>query len=307
MKLKKTDRIVIGVLIFVVLAGIIGIVLAVNLIGQNNEKDRAKRKAEANNTTNEIEVSNTVDPNSTPEQQIQQLVNSMPEALTNKEKEDAIKSIRIRYAYGYDVDLADQMKFIDVLNFYCVGDDLQALKELIVKNQLEVNESTISSGKASYYNTQVIINDEKTLYFSDKNAAYRHDNRTTYVTLSDELLTKLGEVVNKEASQYITAVNEEGVKSIVITKKNNTSVTITDTEDIKNICTLSSCVELKSGVVDLSQEEAVYTVDFNNGVKMQVNKAGATGYMEDSNGKKQVKFMFNGETGLDSIFKKYAK
>ena len=129
MKLKKTDRIVIGVLIFVVLAGIIGIVLAVNLIGQNNEKDRAKRKAEANNTTNETEVSNTVDPNSTPEQQIQQLVNSMPEALTNKEKEDEIKSIRIRYAYGYDVDLADQMKFIDVLNFYCVGDDLQALKE----------------------------------------------------------------------------------------------------------------------------------------------------------------------------------
>lgn len=305
MKLKKTDRIVIGVLIFVVLAGIIGIVLAVNLIGQNNEKDRAKRKADANNTTNETEVSNTVDPNSTPEQQIQQLVNSMPEALTNKKNE--IKSIRIKYAYGYDVDLADKMKFVDVLNFYCVDEDFETIRDLIIKNQLEVNESTISSGKASYYNTQVIINDEKTLYFSDKNAAYRHDNRTTYVTLSDELLTKLGEVVNKEASQYITEVNEEGVKSIVITKKNNTSVTIADTEDIKNICTLSSCVELKSGVVDLSKEEAVYTVEFNNGVKMQVNKDGATGYMEDSKGKKQVKFMFNGEAGLDSIFRKYAK
>ena len=44
MKLKKTDYIVISILIFVVIAGIIGIVLAVNLIGQNNEKDREKRK-----------------------------------------------------------------------------------------------------------------------------------------------------------------------------------------------------------------------------------------------------------------------
>ena len=309
MKLKKTDYIIISILIVVVIAGIVGVVLAINLMGENNEKERQKRISEitGNNVVNETNMINGVDINSTPEEQMQQLVNSIPESLQSKKLEPSMKSIKIQYAYGYDVALAEEMQFIDILEIDCVEDDLTSLRDLIDNNKIDAFESNIANSNGSYYNTRIIMDYTKTLSFSDKNASYTHDNRTTYVTLNDDLLKKVGEIVNREAAKHIASVNANDIKSVVVTNSNNASVTITDAEDIKNICTLSSCVPLKSDVVDLSQETFVYTVDFNNGTKMEVTKDGATGYIMDVSKQTEVKFMFDAKTGLDSIFNKYAK
>ncbi len=307
LNLKKTDYIVISILAIIIIAGIIGVVLAVNLMGENNEKDREKRRSEMTNTEeNETTMNSAIDPNATPEQQVQQLVNSIPNALQTQNKENALKRIVIKYAYGYDVDLAEEQEFIDVLSIDCIDEDLTSLRELIVKNELSVHESTIPTAATRYNNTKIVINGNEILKFSDKNATYEHDNRTTYVILNDDLLKKVSEIINREAADHVSGIGVEGVKSVTITNSNNATVTITDEEDIKNISLLSSCVELK-GNADLSKEKIVYTVDFKNGVKMKVTSGGATAYVEDNTGKTQVKLMFNGETGLESIFKKYTK
>lgn len=307
LNLKKTDYIVISILAIIIIAGIIGVVLAVNLMGENNEKDREKRRSEITNTEeNETTMNSAIDPNATPEQQVQQLVNSIPNALQTQNKENALKRIVIKYAYGYDVDLAEEQEFIDVLSIDCIDEDLTSLRELIVKNELSVHESTIPTATTQYNNTKIVINGNEILKFSDKNATYEHDNRTTYVILNDDLLKKVSEIINREAADHVSGIGVEGVKSVTITNSNNATVTITDEEDIKNISLLSSCVELK-GNADLSKEKIVYTVDFKNGVKMKVTSGGATAYVEDNTGKTQVKLMFNGETGLESIFKKYTK
>jgi hypothetical protein len=118
---------------------------------------------------------------------------------------------------------------------------------------------------------------------------------------------KVGEIVNREVAKHVTAVNANDIKSVVVTNSNNASVTITDAEDIKNICTLSSCVPLNKDLVDFSKETFVYTVNFDNGTKMEVTKDGSMGYMMDVSKQTKVKFMFNTVSVLDSIFSKYAK
>jgi hypothetical protein len=310
MRLKKTDYIVISVLIVVVIAGIVGVILAINLMSENNEKERQKRIAEitgGNSVENENGMINGVDVNAAPDEQMKQLVNSIPESLQNKKLEPSMKSIKIKYAYGYDVSLAEEQNFIDVLEIDCVEDDLTSLRDLIDSNKIDAFESNIANSNGTYYNTKIIMDYTKTLSFSDKNASYTHDNRTTYVTLSDDLLKKVGEIVNREVAKHVTAVNANDIKSVVVTNSNNASVTITDAEDIKNICTLSSCVPLNKDLVDFSKETFVYTVNFDNGTKMEVTKDGSMGYMMDVSKQTKVKFMFNTVSVLDSIFSKYAK
>ncbi len=311
MKLKKTDIVIITILIIVVIAGIIGVAIAVNLMKENSNKENENNGNSINtieentiNETNTSEDNTIVDPNATPSQQLQELVNSIPGVLTNKANEAIIKSIKIRYAYGYDVSLADQMKFIEVLEIDCKDENLSSLANLIESNQLDKNEKAMDENSASYYNTQIVINGNKKINFSDKNALYNHDDKNMAVVLSDELLKKVGEIVNAEAQKKVSAINAEEVKSAVITN-NKGSVTTVDANELRTICTLASFVKLNGTVVDLSNEKITYTVELSNGIKIKVTSGGATGYIVDKNGEQQVKFMFNVEAGLESIFAKY--
>ena len=315
MKLKKTDYMVICILIVVVIAGIIGIAVAVNLMGENTQKEKERRKNAANNTTNVVEnetdenqIVNGVDTNATPEQQMQQLVNSIPGSLSGTTNNTtSIKSIKLRYAYGYDVTLADQIHFLDVLEYECKDDELTTLGKLIENNKLDANASdTPTTNTATYYNTQMVVDGNKVLAFSDKNALYYHDEKTQYVVLNEDVLKKIAEIVNREAQKKVSMVPANEVKTATITNSNNASVTITDTSDIQTICQLTSFVNLNGDVVDLSKEQVVYTVDLSNGIKIKVTTGGATGLISNSSGEQKVKFMFNAETGLESIFKKYS-
>ncbi len=315
MKLKKTDYAVISILLVVVIAGIIGIVLAVNLMGENTQKEKEKRNSAANNTnvaeneTAENQIINGVDTNATPEQQMQQLVNAIPGSLSGSTNATtSIKSIKLRYAYGYDVTLADQLHFVDVLEYECKDDELKTLGRLIENNQLDKNASdSPTTSTASYNNTQMVVDGNKVLAFSDKNALYYHDEKTQYVVLNEDVLKKIAEIINREAEKKVSAIPANEVKTAVITNSNNVSVTITDTSDIEAICKLTSFVNLNGDVVDLSKEQVVYTVDLSNGIKIRVTTGGATGFISNSNGQQKVKFMFNAETGLETIFNKYAK
>ena len=313
MRLKKTDYAVISILAVVVIAGIIGIVLAINLMGENTQKEREKRNTLSTNATSveneteENQIVNEVDTNTTPEQQMQQLVNSIPGVLNGSNTKTSIKSIKLRYAYGYDVTLADQLKFLEVLEYECKDDELNTLGKLIENNKLAENATdTPTTNTATYYNTQMIIDGNKVLGFSDKNALYYHDEKTQYVVLNEDVLKKVAEIVNREAEKKVSKINASEVKTAAITNKNNVSITITDASDIETICKLVSFISLDGSVVDLSKEQVVYTVDLSNGIKIRVTSGGANGYISNSTGQQQVKFMFNAETGLETIFKKYS-
>ena len=311
MRLKKTDYVIISILLVVVIAGIVGLVIANNLMKENDERDRQRR----NNVTsdlnvvaqNETNIVNSIDTNTTPIEQMQQLVNELPTALQTQNDQSEIKSIKIRYAYGYDVALADEQKFIDVLEIDCKDDELKNLAQLITNNKLDASETAAQTSATTYYNTQIVINGNKVVSFSDKNATYKRDDKSTAVVLTDELLTKTGEIVNRELSKHVYTIDASTIKSAVITNSNNASVTVTDTEEIKAICTLASCVNLKTGVVDLTKSKVTYTVELNNGIKMKITSGGAEGYVMNGSNQQEVKFMFNVEQGLETIFKKYAK
>lgn len=316
MKLKKTDYAVISILIVVVIAGIIGIVLAVNLMGENTQKEKERRNSLASNTntvenetneTDENQIVNGVDTNATPEQQMQQLVNSIPGVLNGSNNTTSIKSIKLRYAYGYDVTMADQLHFVEVLEYECKDDELITLGKLIENNKLDANASdSPTTNTATYYNTQMVVDGNKALAFSDKNALYYHDEKTQYVVLNEDVLKKVAEIVNREAEKKVSTINAGDVKTATITNSNNASVTITDASELETICKLVSFVNLNGDVVDLSKEQVVYTVDLSNGIKIKVTTGGATGFVSNGSGQQKVKFMFNAETGLESIFKKYS-
>jgi hypothetical protein len=310
LNLKKTDYIVIAILIIVVISGIIGLVVALNLMGQNDERDRQRRNnvtADLNTTVeNETNIVNAVDTNVTPDQQMQQLVNALPNVLNNQTNQPSIQSIKIRYAYGYDVALTDEKKYLDVLEIDCKDDELKILAQLLEKNKLDESETLAQTSSTTYYNTQMVIDGDKVLSFSDKNATYKHGDKTTAVTLSDELLTKAGEIVNTELAKHVNSVDPTDIKTIVVTNANNASVTITDATDIKSICALTGCVNFNKGIVDVASQKVVYNIELSNGIKMQIASGGSMGYVINGNNKQEVKFMFNVEQGLEAIFKKYA-
>lgn len=313
MKLKKTDYVVISILIVVVIAGIIGIVLAINLMGENTQKQREARKNAMTNTNNmeeETNIINTVDVNATPEQQMQQLINSMPEVLQGEQKTKiSITNIAIEYAYGYDVSYAEEREFIDILTYTCNGEELKVLGELIEKNKFDDSKTVVQRQDGATYNTKIII-DDNTLEFSDKDAIYTKKSTdgpvTTSVVINDELLKKIQEIVNREVAKKVSAISEEGIKSVVIKNSSNLAVTITDAEDIKTICALSSFVPFKEGKVNLSNGKIAYTVEFGNGLQMKGYEGGPIGLVVDNNGEHAVKFMFDVEKSLEAIFKKYS-
>ena len=313
MKLKKTDYVVIGILIVVAIAGIVGVALAINLMGENDRKDREERNKAmldlntVENNNAETQVINGVDSNATPNEQMQQLVNSIPSAINNSNNTTAIKSIKVRYAYGYDVALADQLKFVEVLEYDCKGEELTTLGKLIENNKIDENaKDEPTTNTASYCNTQFVVDGEKTIAFSDKNALYNYNGKTKYVIINDEVLKKVAEIVNREAAKKVTSIDDSNVKSVVITNSNNVSVTTADASDIQTICECASYVNLNGSVVDLSQQQVIYTVELSNGTKFKVTTDGVTGYVSTKNGEQQVKFMFNLGSGLETIFKKYS-
>ena len=311
MKLKKTDYIIISILAVVVIAGIVGLVVATNLMSENDARDKERRSNVQTDLNvveeNETNIVNTVDTNTTPGEQMQQLVNALPNALTNQSTQSEIKSIKLRYAYGYDVALADQMDYIEILEIDCKDDELKSLAQLIQNNKLDESTQAAQTSETTYYNTQVVIDGNKVLSFSDKNATYKRDDKTTGVTLNTELLNKVAEIVNREVNKRVNAVDPTGIKTIVITNSSNASVTITDTEEIKTICALTGCVNFKQGKVKMADQKMVYTIELSNGIKMSIASGGAMGYVINNNSKQEVKFMFNVEQGLETIFKKYAK
>ena len=313
MKLKKTDYVVICILIVVAIAGIVGVVLAINLMGENDQKAREERNRTMSNlntienSANENQMLNGVDANTTPNEQMQQLVNSIPGVINGSNDTTSIKSIKIRYAYGYDVTLADQLKFLDVLEYDCKDEELTALGKLIENNKIDENaKDEPTSNTASYCNTQFVVDGEKTIAFSDKNALYHYNGKTKYVIINDDVLKKVAEIVNREAEKKVTKIDGNSVKSLVITNDNNVSVTTADASDIQTICECASYVNLNGSVVDLSQQQVIYTVELSNGTKFKVTTDGVTGYISTKNGEQQVKFMFNLGSGLESIFKKYS-
>ena len=313
MKLKKTDYVVICILIVVAIAGIVGVVLAINLMGENDQKAREERNRTMSNlntienSANENQMLNGVDANTTPNEQMQQLVNSIPGVINGSNDTTSIKSIKIRYAYGYDVTLADQLKFLDVLEYDCKDEELTALGKLIENNKIDENaKDEPTSNTASYCNTQFVVDGEKTIAFSDKNALYHYNGKTKYVIINDDVLKKVAEIVNREAEKKVTKIDGNSVKSLVITNDNNVSVTTADASDIQTICECASYVNLNGSVVDLSQQQVIYTVELSNGTKFKVTTDGVTGYVSTKNGEQQVKFMFNLGSGLESIFKKYS-
>ncbi|MBR1540195.1 MAG: hypothetical protein IJ629_03355 [Clostridia bacterium] len=234
-----------------------------------------------------------------------------------EEKENDTQEMVLKYAYGYNMEtlkaiLSVDKDYLDVLEIKVKGKDLEEVKNLLDKEDFKEVKLQDEFDVIVYGSCELVIDENRFLVFDPGNEyAYLYeedaleagDESNFYLTqVSEKLVEKLNSVLEKERVKEL-----QGFQStkITITDEQNDSEDLVITEDaeIKEMIEHLSYGKLTTKE-DLSEgEDLIYTVDFNNGTKIQVYYASAVGHLENEEDNCYIVFDSGFEDYVEDIYK----
>lgn len=215
----------------------------------------------------------------------------------NKGYKKDIRSIKIRYAYAYNVQTADDLNeinedgnYIDILEVNLEKEELCKIKSLIEKLSFrEINNLDL----VVIDTYQVVVNDDYKLYISPSQdyACYIKGNNVFIIEISEELINEIEKIVQKNVSKTIEYSSDKLTISKVFyedeeEKENAKDIEITNPKHIETILESVQYSKVNITEEELAGEEIEYIVDFNNGLKICTYYASILGYILDENNDK---------------------
>lgn len=216
----------------------------------------------------------------------------------NKNYAKNIDSIKIRYAYAYNLETADALNeisengnVIDILEINLEGEEFLNIQKMLQKTSFKKVENLDLLVIDQY---QVVVNDDYKLSIcpGEDYAYYQEGNNSFIIKISEELVNEIDKIVESRVSQTIT---EESSEKITLSKvffddKEEEEIAkdleITDKKHIKTILESLKYSKVNITEEELAGEDIEYVVDLNNGLKVCTYHASVLGYLLDENNEK---------------------
>lgn len=223
-------------------------------------------------------------------------------------------SIKIRYAYVYNIPTADSFnesedeEYIDILEIYLKNEELENVKKILEDIKFKEVDYTkyaninLAIGVGGMYevtldNSIVLLLD----YPGDRFGQYTKGNESFIFEVTEKeekLINEIDRIVQEKVNENFEKFSAE---KITISSQNNSNVNITDKEHIKLLIENLKYVKVNIAEDEIENEEIVYTVDLNNGIKLNIYHASIIGkIIKENNEMYYVAFM----TDYDEIVKR---
>lgn len=287
-KLKLHSVIIITLAILLV----IGIVTAV-FLKSNNKDEEFKREPEA-------------------------MVINPDNVVASEKKTNNGNTVKIRYAYTYNVPTADALNemqnekygedYIDILEIYLEGDKLTKINELIKNSSFEKADLSVYKDTKLAIDVagtfEITINNDIVLLMDQEWSMYTKDSDSYIIHTPEELFNEISTIVYEKA--YGNSKSYDTSKITIISKQTDgEDVIITDEKHIKSILDNLKYAKVNMNEDEMEDEEITYTVDLNNGVQVKVYFASAIGYIIDSSEKYYVAFVTDFEEIVSTLYENY--
>lgn len=244
---------------------------------------------------------------------------------TSKDKckhniENEESSIKIRYAYAYNIPTADSLneledeEYIDILEIYLENEELENVKKLLEDITFEEVDLT----KYAYTNLaiavggmyEVTINNSIVLlldYPGDRWGQYTK-GKESFIFEVTEKEEKLINEIDRIVQEKVNETSEKfSAEKITISSQNYMNVNITDKEHIQLLIEKLKYSKVNITEDEMENEEIVYTVDLNNGIKLYIYHASMIGKIIKENDENYyVAFMTDFDEIVKRMFENYA-
>ena len=214
-----------------------------------------------------------------------------------------IKSIVIKYYEGYNIATGDAISDTIPLNTIKLKDnDFKEISDLIkALTKVKISENNEEYGHlrydyiCDYYKLE--INDSFNILIGDKYGITEQDKE--YFEVPEDLFNKVLEIVKKYNEENVyKSINSEKITII----SDNEKLEVTDVEQLKEFSNYKYYV-INASDEEFKDEKVAYTLDLNNGTKINVYFASVLSSIYYSDGSHEYIYTGNLEDFVEKIFK----